>query len=187
MRRIASIYIGGPDHALPDADALIARKRMLCADRGFVPVFGCDSVLVETDPSEAMAREIYADRVQRLRLADAAILNMTPWRGPNCNVSTAFEAGFMAALGKPVFGYLNVQNEEDAELRGRIEAGIGVALDRAGVWRDSFGGEIEDFGLPEDLMLWAEARCLFAVVTDDVYGDVAGFDLCLDAVRRYAD
>ena len=187
MRRIVSLYIGGPDNALPDGDAVLAQKRMLCADRGFVPVFGSDSVLVETDPSEAMAREIYADRVQRLRLADAAILNLTPWRGAHCNVSTSFEAGFMAALGKPVFAYMNVQTEEEAELRGRIENDMGLDLDRAGVWRDSLGGEVEDFGLPEDLMLWAEARRLFVVVTDDVYGDVAGFELCLDAVKLYSD
>ena len=187
MRRIASLYLGGPDNALETADALLAQKRMLCAGRGFVPVFASDSVLVETDPSEAMAREIYADRVQRLRLADAAILNLTPWRGPNCNVGTAFEAGFMAALGKPVFAYMNVQSEEDAELRGRIEAEMGLELDRQGVWRDGFGGEIEDFGLPEDLMLWGEARRLFVVVTPDVFGDLTGFEMCLDAVKLYSD
>jgi nucleoside 2-deoxyribosyltransferase len=187
MRRIASLYIGGPDGALPLGGAILAGKRKLCADRGFVPVLAADSVLVETDPSEAMAREIYADRVQRLRLADAAILNLTPWRGPNCDVSTAFEAGFMAALGKPVFAYMNVQSEDDAELRGRIEAEMGLELDRAGVWRDGFGGEVEDFGLPEDIMLWGEARRLFVVVTDDIYGDVTGFEMCLDAVKLYSD
>jgi nucleoside 2-deoxyribosyltransferase len=187
VRRIASLYLGGPDNALETADTLLAQKRMLCAGRGFVPVFASDSVLVETDPSEAMAREIYADRVQRLRLADAAILNLTPWRGPNCNVGTAFEAGFMAALGKPVFAYMNVQSEEDAELRGRIETEMGLELDRQGVWRDGFGGEIEDFGLPEDLMLWGEARRLFVVVTPDVFGDLTGFEMCLDAVKLYSD
>jgi nucleoside 2-deoxyribosyltransferase len=187
MRRIVSLYLAGPDPALPDAKGLLKAKRALCEGKGFVGVFPTDSVLVETDPSEAMAREIYADRVQRMRLADAAILNFTPWRGPNCNVGTAFEAGFMAALGKPVFAYMNVEDEAQAELRNRIEDEMGLELDRSGVWRDSFGGEIEDFGLPEDLMLWAEARRLFVVVTPDVYGDLTGFELCLDAVRLYSD
>jgi nucleoside 2-deoxyribosyltransferase len=142
---------------------------------------------VETENSEAMAREIYADRVQRLRLADAAILNFTPWRGPHCDVGAAFEAGFMAALGKPVFAYLNVQSEDEADLRNRIENDMGLELDRTGVWRDGFGAEIEDFGLPENLMLWAEARKLFVVVTDDVFGDLTGFEMCLDAVKLYSD
>ena len=187
MRRITSLYLGGPDAAMPDALMLMANKRALCADKGFVGVYPEDSVLVETEPSEAMAREIYADRVQRMRLADAAILNMTPWRGPSCSVGTAFEAGYMAAQGKPVFAYMNVQSEDEAELRNRIENELGLELDRSGVWRDGFGGKIEDFGLPEDLMLWAEARRLIVIATPDIYGDLAGFDLCLDAVKLYSD
>jgi nucleoside 2-deoxyribosyltransferase len=187
MRRIASLYLGGPDSALPDAAFTLSQKRKLCSGKGFVPVLASDSVLVETENSEAMAREIYADRVQRLRLADAAILNFTPWRGPHCDVGAAFEAGFMAALGKPVFAYLNVQSEDEADLRNRIENDMGLELDRTGVWRDGFGAEIEDFGLPENLMLWAEARKLFVVVTDDVFGDLTGFEMCLDAVKLYSD
>ncbi len=187
MRRIAPLYSGGPDPGPPDASPVLAQKRALCAGKGFVPVLPGDSILVETEPSEAMAREIYADRVQRMRLADAAILNLTPWRGPNCSVSAAFEAGFMAALGKPVFAYMNVQGEDEAELRARIENDIGLELDRRGVWRDGYGGEVEDFGLPEELMLWAEARRLFVVATPDVYGDLTGFELCLDAVKLYSD
>jgi nucleoside 2-deoxyribosyltransferase len=187
MRRITSLYLGGPDAAMPDALMTMAQKRTMCADKGFVGVFPEDSILVETDPSEAMAREIYMDRVSRMRLADAAVLNMTPWRGPNCSVSTAFEAGFMAALGKPVFAYMNVQGEDEAELRNRIENEMGLEVDRQGVWRDGFGGLIEDFGLPEDLMLWAEARRLFVIATADIYGDLTGFELCLDAVKLYSD
>jgi nucleoside 2-deoxyribosyltransferase len=187
MRRITSLYIGGPDPTFPEASAHQEKKRALCSARGFVGVFPGDSVLVETEPSEAMAREIYADRVQRLRLADAAVLNLTPWRGPSCSVSTAFEAGFMAALGKPVFAYMNVQDEADAELRARVEQDLGLQLDRRGVWRDGYGGEVEDFGLPEELMLWAEARRLFVVVSPDVYGDLTGFEMCLDAVKLYSD
>jgi nucleoside 2-deoxyribosyltransferase len=187
MRRITSLYLGGPDAALPDSLVLMANKRSLCAEAGFIGVFPEDSILVETEPSEAMAREIYADKVSRLRLADAAVLNMTPWRGPNCSVSTAFEAGFMAALGKPVFAYMNVQSEDEAELRNRIENEMGLELDRQGVWRDGFGCLIEDFGLPEDLMLWAEARRLFVIATPDPYGDLTGFEMCLEAVKLYSD
>ena len=187
MRRITSLYVSGPDAALPAAGRLLSQKRALCAGRGFVAVFPEDTVLVETDPSEAMAREIYADRVQRMRLADAAILNLTPWRGPSCSVSAAFEAGFMAALGKPVFAYMNVQSEHEAELRSRVENELGLDLDRAGVLRDGHGGAVEDFGLPEDLMLWAEARRLVVVATADVFADLTGFEICLDAVKLYSD
>ncbi|MGE5502673.1 MAG: nucleoside 2-deoxyribosyltransferase, partial [Ignavibacteriales bacterium] len=55
------------------------------------------------------------------------------------------------------------------------------------VWRDGDGCLIEDFGLPESLMLWGEARRLFLIVTDDQLHDLTGLELCLDAVRLYSD
>ncbi len=187
MRRITSIYIAGPDATFYDAEAVTAKKRSLCEAAGFVGVSAIDGVLVETEPSEAMARELYADRVSRMRLVDAGIVNLTPWRGPSCDPGVAFEAGFLAALGKPVFGYLNVAAEDDVEYLRRVERQFGAMQDEYGVWRDAEDCEIEDYGLPESLMLWAEARRLCVVVTPDVIGDLTGFKMCLEAVRLYAD
>ena len=39
MRRITSLYLGGPDAAIPDGIVLMANKRALCASHGFVGVF----------------------------------------------------------------------------------------------------------------------------------------------------
>jgi nucleoside 2-deoxyribosyltransferase len=186
MRRITSLYIGGPDAAFPGAGDLLARKRKLCEAAGFVPVISSDSVLVETEPSEAMAREMYADRVSRMRLADAAIINLTPWRGPSCDPAAAFEVGFLSALGKPVFGYMNVPTEEEGELAARIADQLGAADEPDGRLTDGYGAEIEDFGLPEAVMVWAEVRRLYVVVTPDTFGDLSGMSLCLDAVKLYA-
>lgn len=186
MRRITSLYIGGPDVAFPGSVEILNHKRSATEQAGFVPVIPSDSVLVETTPSEAMAREIYMDRVSRMRLADAAIVNLTPWRGPNCEASAAYEVGFLAALGKPVFAYMNVASEADAEMRARIEEHMGGQTDRSGRALDGYGVEIEDFGLPESLMVWAETRRLFVIVTPDLFGDLTGFEMCLEAVRVYA-
>ena len=187
MRRITSIYLAGPDASFPDDAALAAEKRALCETAGFVPVLSGDGFLVETEPSEAMAREIYADRVSRMRLTDAGIVNLTPFRGPSCDAGAAFEAGFLAALGKPVFAYMNVATEVEADPRERIEALIGAHLGEDGVWRDGDDCEIEDFGLPENLMLWAEARRLYVIITPDVQGDLTGLQLCLEAIKMYSD
>lgn len=186
VRRIASIYVGGPDPAFPGGTLLLSQKRGLVEEAGFVPVIPSDSVLVETTPSEAMAREIYMDRVSRMRLCDAAIVNLTPWRGPNCDSSAAYEIGFLAALGKPVFAYLNIPDEAEAELRTRVERQMGAQVERSGRLVDGYGVEVEDFGLPESLMVWAEARRLYAIVTPDLFGDLTGFEMCLEAVRLYA-
>ena len=174
--RIATLYLSGPDLWLPEGRDLIARKRRLCEGAGFVPVTARDGERREVEPSEAMARQ-----------ADAVIANLTAWRGPGCDAASAFEAGFASALAKPVFAYLNVSDEEDGDYRGRVEAMIGAAPDEAGVWRDVEGAEIEDFGLPETLLLWAEARRFFVIVTPDPLSDLTGLELCLDALTLYAD
>ncbi len=187
MRRIASVYLAGPDLWFPDAAEHALNQRALCEEAGFAPFTAFDQSTVESDPSEVMAREIYADRIGRLRQADAVIANLTPWRGPHAEPGTAFEMGFASALGKPVFAYLNVTAEDEADLKGRIEAVFGAMPDEDGRPRDALGSEIEDFGLPESLMLWAEARRVFVIVTADPLGDLTGLELALQAVRVYAE
>ena len=187
MRRIATVFLAGPDVFFRDAPDLFARKHAMCAAAGFVALSADDADLVEDEPSEAMAREIYAAAAARLRRADALIANLTPWRGPGCDPGTAFEAGFAAGLGKPVFAYMNVPIEEDAEYRSRVLDFVGGEVGHDGRWRDAEGAEIEDFGLPESLMLWAEARRLYVIVTPDPLFDLTGLELCLEAMKLYAD
>lgn len=186
MRRIDTVFLAGPDLWYPDAADLLARRLAVCEAAGLVGLTGRPDGLVETESSEAMAREIYAGVLERLRASDAVILNLTPWRGPGADPGTAFEAGFAAALGKPVFAYLNIDDEDEADYRGRIEVMLGATLDEEGTWRDPDGCEIEDFALPETLMLWAEARRFFVIVTGDTQGDLTGLELCLEATRLYS-
>lgn len=187
MRRIRSLYLAGPDLFHPQGLELAIRMQATCEAAGFSAITPHTDMTVEMEASEALAREIYAERVARIRRADALVVNLTPFRGPHCDPAAAFEAGFMAGLGKPVFAYLNVSSEEDAELLGRVEALSGAERDEEGVWRDDSGFAIEDYGLPESLMLWAEARRLYVVVTPDPETDLTGLQLCLEAVKLYSD
>lgn len=187
MKRISTVYLSGPERWSLDAGQLLAQQRAICAAAGVEPVFAGDTPLVERDGSEAMAREMYAGALAGIRRADAVIVNLTPWRGVSAHPQAAFEAGFASALQKPVVAYMNVAEEEDAEYRGRVEALFGAELDDAGTWRDPDGGEIEDFGLPETVMLWAEARRFFCIVTPEPLADVTGVELCLEALKAYSD
>ncbi len=187
MKRVGSVFLSGPDVFFPEVEDLFARKRSLCQAAGFRVVTPLDAELVETEPSEAMAREIYLSSVDGVRGADAVIANLSPWRGPGCDPGTAYEVGFAAALGKPVFAYMNVSDEADADHRNRVLQWIGGRMTEDGGWVDAQDCEIEDFGLPENLMLWAEARRLFVIVTPDPLFDLTGLELCLDAMKLYAD
>lgn len=184
MRRVSHIHLAGPDAWYPDAAAHLARRRAMVEASGFTLLDA--GAMNETEPSEVMARELYADRLSRLRRADAAIVNLTPWRGVGPDAGAAFEVGFLAGLGKPVFAYMNLIDERHADYAGRVEAWIGLEPGEDGVLRDGDGCTVEDLGLPETVMLWAEARRLFLVVADP-YEDNTGLQLCLDALQLYAE
>lgn len=187
MRRISTVFMAGPDLWFPEGPAIIAQKAAMCREAGFEPVVGTGDDLFETERSEVMAREIFARVCQRIRESDALVANLTPFRGPGCDQGVAYAVGFAAALGKPVFAYMNVRSEDEAEARARIEARVGAVRDLHGVWRDDEGCEIEDFGLPENILLWAEARCLYVIVCNDPYDDATGHELCLQTARMYSD
>ena len=111
-----------------------------------------------SDDVEIQARQLYTERMAKLRQSDAGVINLTPFRGPSCAAAAAFEAGVLAGLGRPVMAYLNISDVGEAEYVDRVEAHVGAQRDEHGVWRDGDGCVVEDFGLPETVMLWAEAR-----------------------------
>jgi nucleoside 2-deoxyribosyltransferase len=185
LKRLESVYLAGFEAFLPEASAHDQRRAALAA------AFGLEALIPGFDtggqPPEVAARAIYAHRAGLMRRADAGVVNLTPWRGPAADPGTSFEAGFLAALGKPVFAYLNVDREEEAEYRGRVDLWLGVSRGEDGIWRDAYGCAVEDLGLPEGVMLWAECRRLFIVAAEDPLTDLTGLELCLEAVRAYGD
>lgn len=187
MRPVRSIWLAGPEAWLADFEAQASRQRAMCIDAGFTGLTADPVPPPSSDSSELEARELYAARMARLRQADAGVVNLTPWRGPSADAGAAFEAGVLAGLGRPVFAYLNVPDESQAEYVDRVEAFVGAQRDENGVWRDGDGCVVEDFGLPETVMLWAEARRLFVIVTNDTLRDLTGLELCLDALALYAE
>ena len=187
MRPVRSIWLAGPEPWLPDAQPQAARQRALCADNGFTGLTAPAIVETDADNVEILARELYAERMAKLRQADAGVINLTPWRGPSCAAAAAFEAGVLAGLGRPIVAYLNISDESEAEYVDRVEVHVGAQRDEQGVWRDGDGCVVEDFGLPETVMLWAEARRLFVIITDDPLHDLTGLEMCLEALALYAE
>lgn len=186
MRPVRSLWLAGPEAWLPDSEAQAARQRALCLDAGLEPLTPARMPPGEGG-DELEARQFYAGRMAQLRQADAAVINLTPFRGPSADTATVFEAGVLAGLGRPTFAYLNVTNEIHAEYVARVDSILGATLDENRVWRDGDGCVIEDHGLPETVMLWGEARRLFVIVTEDPLRDLTGLELCLQALALYAE
>ncbi len=159
---------------LPDAAEVGRHKKMLCEVHGLVGLYPLDHDLRAAD--ETLDRTIFRLNVAMMRRADAGIFNLSPFRGPGADPGTVFELGLMHGLGKPVFGYTN----HAATLLARTP---GAARDAAGVWRDSDGLMVEDFGNAENLMLdacLADAGApMVRAETTCALGDLAGFEACL--------
>src|SRR5262249_26108631 len=112
------IYLAGPEVFLHDALAMGARKAALCAAHGLEGVFPLDAQLglVGLAKPEA-ARRIAEANEGLMRSSAGLIATLTPFRGVSMDSGTAFEVGFMRALGRPVLGYTNVV----ADYRARAE------------------------------------------------------------------
>jgi nucleoside 2-deoxyribosyltransferase len=158
------VYLAGPDVFYPDALSRGERMKEALAARGMAGLFPLDDAI---DPGgygdmKQYALAIAAACEAQIRKADLGIFNIQPWRGPEADDGTAYELGFMAALGKPVVLHTNDQRP----FAERIVADVY----RGEVYRDSAlrrgtkdGMMIEEFGLADNLMLIgaaARSACL---------------------------
>ncbi len=179
------IYLAGPEVFLPDALDLGRRKAELCAAAGFAGLFPLDASLDLSGLAKLeQARRISRANEDLMRSCDLLIANMTPFRGVSMDSGTAFEIGFMRALGRPVLGYSNVT--PDLRQRSLSFRARGIPpgdSDRPDV-------EIEDFGLADNLMMAiaiveaGSGVIIHAAKPGAEMTDLSAFAACLEAARR---
>lgn len=180
------MYLAGPEVFFPDPIAAGAEKKRLCAEHGFEGVYPLDNVIdgAEHLSPQELARRISHANEALIRSCDLLIANCTPFRSVSMDVGTAFEIGFMQALGRPVLGYSNSPTDYAERVRNAATA-------EAAIWDDeSHAAEIEDFGLAENLMIAiaiADASGEFVtqeVAPERMLSDLTGFRRCLESARR---
>ena len=149
------VYLAGPDVFYPDAAPRGAKMKAALAERGMAGLFPLDEELHagDFDGPAGLGLAIAAACEAQIRKADVGLFNIQPWRGPEADEGTAYELGFMAALGKAVVLYTN----DPRPFAERIAADIyGGEVHRDGSFmrgkRD--GMMIEEFeGFASNLML----------------------------------
>ena len=103
------VYLAGPEVFLVNAREIGARKRAICERHGLVGVFPADeedpAIDAAIPPNEGLAISRAMERP--CGRCNAMIVNLTPFRGPSADVGSAYEMGFMRALGRPIFAYTN--------------------------------------------------------------------------------
>jgi nucleoside 2-deoxyribosyltransferase len=172
------IYLAGPDVFLPDAIEMGRRKRELCERYGFLALFPLDNVVDLMAPTASM--RIFESNRAMMDQADAVIANLTPFRGPSADAGTVYELGYMAGRGKLCLGYCN----EPLPYRDRV-ARTQALRELEGALFDNSGLVVEDFGLPDNLMIvhGLDLHGCPLVVSDaasaDPWHDLAAFEACL--------
>jgi nucleoside 2-deoxyribosyltransferase len=181
------VYLAGPEVFLANAREISLRKRTICQRYGLIGIFPadeeepCSSSMTLPERGLAISRAI--ERV--MRTCDAMIVNLTPFRGPSADVGSAYEMGFMRALGRRIFAYTN----DDRPFFDRVRAFCGGAVRErpTGEHEDSDGMAIEPFTLRDNLMLEgsviASSGCLVAGLTapDERYTSLVAFERCASA------
>ncbi|WP_191085502.1 nucleoside 2-deoxyribosyltransferase [Roseococcus microcysteis] len=171
------IYLAGPEVFLPEALAIGAAKKALCARHGWEGVFPMDPPALSPS-GEQDWRRIHAANELLLRGCDALVANLTPFRGVGADPGTVFELGFMRALGRPVHGYTH----DPRPHRARVPEARLVQ----GIWEDAQGMRVEDHGLAENLMLEGAIRAGGGVMLRAAvalpWTDLSLFERCLEAL-----
>ena len=173
------IYLAGPDVFLPDAIAIGQRKREICQRHGVTGLYPLDNVVDLSAPDASL--QIFRANEAMMDTADAIIANLTPFRGPGADPGTVYELGYMAGRGKFCLAYCN-DPDIYAERTARFTT-VTRGSDKRLIDRD--GLTVEDFGLPDNLMmihaLDLHGRPLVTPRTrsQDIWHDLASFEACV--------
>ena len=146
------LYLAGPDVFRPDAADHGRQLVALCAQHGFRAVFPLAAALPDGLSPQALARHIYQANVDHIAECDAVLANLDFFRGPEPDSGTCFEVGYAVARGKPVIGYVPEEGSLAERIRRRYPQAVGAGL------VDAAGWQLEEFGLPLNLMLAVPCR-----------------------------
>jgi nucleoside 2-deoxyribosyltransferase len=146
------IYLAGPDVFRPDAAEHGKRLVALCAEHGFDAVFPLSASLPQGLAPADLAAQIYRANIAHIEACDAVVANLDFFRGPEPDSGTCFEVGYAVARGKPVVGYVPEAGSYAQRIRQRYTHAV-----RDGLF-DTEGWQLEEFGLPLNLMLGVPCR-----------------------------
>ncbi len=179
-----NIYLAGPDVFLPDAVEIGRRKAELCARYGLSGLYPLDNAVDRSARDASLV--IFKGNEAMMEASDAIIANLTPFRGPSADAGTVYELGYMAGRGKLCLGYSN----DPASYATRVSHLYEVTTLSDGSLADGHGLTVEEFGLPDNLMMM-HALDLHGcpLVTPkaapaDIWHDLTCFEAC---VRLAAD
>jgi nucleoside 2-deoxyribosyltransferase len=125
------VYLAGPMVFAPDPAALFARMKAICAAAGLEGVAPVDNQagLEGLPPGRGLLRRIVAADIALMQAVDGALFCLDGFRrGPEMDPGTAFEIGYVAALGKPMAGWTSDPREYPVRVRDYFAEVFGKGL-----------------------------------------------------------
>jgi nucleoside 2-deoxyribosyltransferase len=159
------IYLAGPMVFLPDPDAVFARMKAICADHGLTGIAPLDNQigLEGLAPGPELIRRIVQADIALMRSVDAGVFCLDGFRrGPEMDAGTAFEIGYMQALGKPLAGWTADPRSYPRKVGDHFAQVFGLALTEtpanatggtSGLTRDPDGMLVHSEGCVQNAMV----------------------------------
>ena len=115
------LYLAGPMVFYPDPEAVFTAMKRICAVHGMEGVAPLDNQgsLAGVAPGRPLVRRIVEADLELMRRLDAGIFCLDGFRrSPEMDPGTAFEIGYMHALGKPLVGWTADTRDYPARVAG---------------------------------------------------------------------
>jgi nucleoside 2-deoxyribosyltransferase len=189
------VYLAGPMVFLPDPSAVFDRMKAICAAHGLEGAAPLDNQIDLTGvaPGKGLCERIVRADIDLMRRVDAGVFCLDGFRrGPEMDPGTAFEVGFMAALGKPMAGW----TRDPLPYPRRVEAffhsvfGAGLMVAQAGTMgatsgaaRDPDGVLVHSEGCVQNAMVHVGIEMSGGVVVADPDWEAA-FTAAIAALAR---
>lgn len=180
-----TVYLAGPTVFDPDPDAIFSQMKQTCARHGLEGVSPLDNQigLQGITPGRALARRIVQADIDLMRRVDAGIFCLDGFRrGPEMDPGTAFEVGYMHALGKRLAGWTRDPRQYPDRVHDFFADTFGLTLTagetggtgaRSGALRDPDGMLVHSEGCVQNAMIhvgielsggsvWADTKWLAA-------------------------
>ena len=160
-----TVYLAGPTVFLPDPDKTFARMKAICHDRGLIGKAPLDNQIgLEGLPlGRGLIERIARADIALMRSVDAGVFCLDGFRrGPEMDAGTAFEIGYMLALGKPLAGWTADPRPYPDKVRDYFHDVFGLSLTEttpgasggtSGLTRDPDGMLVHSEGCMQNAMV----------------------------------
>jgi nucleoside 2-deoxyribosyltransferase len=173
------IYLAGPMVFLPDPDSIFTRMKAICASYGVIGLAPIDNQigLEGLPPGPELIRRIVVADLELMRSVDAGVFCLDGFRrGPEMDAGTAFEIGYMQALGKPLAGWTADPRPYPRKVRDYFSEVFGLTLTEtapgaaggtSGLTRDPDGMLVHSEGCVQNAMVHIGIELSGGIVSAD--------------------